>query len=276
MARTRRSPSRFIPLVALVIAGHCCLSFVLSPVPSPALPRGGRATRLTLRAKDDVVDVEVVALTRLEQDIEKQIQEAEAAEKPDKVRDLARLLVLTRASAAAAAWQATTELRDAVSTSVADSLSEFVGKEDYDINDVASKVEAKLTKAVETLDNVYLTPESAKSAPEGSTPIVLSEVVGPVTGQIKEGTKEAVLAFTGKEDYKFGDISKEAAIRAQNAIGNLLGNEEYQFGDLTKSAINKAKDAVTSFTGKEDYQFGDVTKTVLKNVLNWMEKDEKK
>jgi len=277
MVRARRSPSLVIPLVLLYCAGSCCLSFLLAPQALPAVPRGARRCHVALRAKgDEIVDVEVVALAKLEQDIEKQIQEAEEADKPNRVRDLARLLVLTRASAAAAAWQTTSELRDAVSSTVADSLSEFVGKDDYDINDVANEVETKLTAAVETLDNIYLTAEAAKAAPEGSTPIVLSEVVGPVTGQIKEGTKEAVLAFTGKEDYKFGDISKEAAVRAQNAIGNLLGSEEYEFGDLTRAAMGKAKDAVTSFTGKEDYKFGDVTKTVLKNVLDWMEKDEKK
>eukprot|EP00435_Cladocopium_sp_Y103_P052004 s1163_g16.t1 len=49
----------------------------------------------------------------------------------------------------------------------------------------------------------------------------------------------------GKDEYKFGDISKEAAKRAKNA-------EEYKFGDVTKKAVNKAMDAIAGFTGKED------------------------
>eukprot|EP00438_Fugacium_kawagutii_P031205 Skav220800 [mRNA] locus=scaffold150:373141:374376:+ [translate_table: standard] len=149
----------------------------------------------------------------------------------------------------------------------------------------------RVTSAVSKLDNVYLTADAAKSAPEGSTPIVLTDVVRPVAGQMKEAGKEAVLAFTGKEDgkggrgwrwdgggmavadvevagrcggrgedYKFGDISKEAAKRAKNAMANLLGQarcwgltsvEEYQFGDVTKKAMGKAMDAINTFTGKE-------------------------
>jgi len=273
----RRSPS-LLPLAVLLLAGYCSLSFVTCPsARGPA-----RGTRLVLQAKDDgVVDVEVVALSKLEQDIEKRIAEAEKEEKPGRVRDLARLLVLTRTSATAAAWQATTELRETVSTSIADSLREFVGKEDYDINDVAAKVESKVASAVEGLDNVYLTSASAEKAPDGSKPIVIQEIVGPVAGQIKEGTKEALVAFTGKEDYKFGDISKEAATRAHAAISNLVESDEYkELSDKTKEAMSKAKDAakdaLTNFTGKEDYKFGDVTKTVLRNVLNWMEKDDDK
>ena len=50
------------------------------------------------------------------------------------------------------------------------------------------------------LDNVYLTADAAKNAPEGSKVIILTDVVRPVAGQMKEAGKEAVLAFTGKED----------------------------------------------------------------------------
>jgi len=269
-----------LPFALLLLAGTWCLSFVVHPSTRGSVS----AARIAVRAKpakDDVVDVEVVALTKLEQDIEQRIAEAEKDEKPSRVRDLARLLVLTRTSATAAAWQATSELRETVGSTIADSLREFVGKEDYDINDVAAKVESKVTSAVEGMDNVYLTSKSAEAAPEGSKPVVIQEIVGPVAGQIKEGTKEALVAFTGKEDYKFGDISIEAATRAQTAIGNLVESDEYkELSDKTKEAMGKAKDAakeaLASFTGKEDYKFGDVTKTVLRNVLTWMEKDDDK
>ena len=42
--------------------------------------------------------------------------------------------------------------------------------------------------------------------------------------------------------------------------------EEYKFGDVTKQAVNKAMDAVSSFTGKEDYKFGDITKSLLRTL----------
>lgn len=57
-----------------------------------------------------------------------------------------------------------------------------------------------MTSAVSKLDNVYLTADAAKNAPEGSKVIILTDVVRPVAGQMKEAGKEAVLAFTGKED----------------------------------------------------------------------------
>eukprot|EP00439_Symbiodinium_sp_Y106_P069260 s44_g11.t2 len=207
-------------------------------------------------------------------DIEAKIEEADKAEDNSRKSELARLLVLTRTSAAATAWQMTKELKTEVGTSVAAAISEFVGKEDYNIEDVASKVEEKVTSAVKKLDNVYLTADAAKAAPEGSSPIILSQVVKPVAGQIKEGAKEAALAFTGKEEYKFGDISKEAAARAKVAVASLLGKEEYQFGDVTKAAVNKAMDKIADFTGKDGYKFGDITKTLLRKTLDYLEKDE--
>ena len=57
-----------------------------------------------------------------------------------------------------------------------------------------------MSKAVTKLENVYLTAEAAKAAPEGTKAIILTDVVRPVAGQMKEAGKEAVLAFTGKED----------------------------------------------------------------------------
>jgi len=61
-------------------------------------------------------------------------------------------------------------------------------------------LEERVTSAVSKLDNVYLTADAAKNAPEGSKVIILTDVVRPVAGQMKEAGKEAVLAFTGKED----------------------------------------------------------------------------
>ena len=63
-----------------------------------------------------------------------------------------------------------------------------------------------MSSAVSKLDNVYLTAEAAKAAPEGSKPIILTDVVRPVAGQMKEAGKEAVLAFTGKEARWANDL----------------------------------------------------------------------
>ena len=39
---------------------------------------------------------------------------------------------------------------------------------------------------------------------------------------------------TGKDDYKFGDISK-------GALKSVTGKDEYKFGDLSKSLFRKLK-----------------------------------
>ncbi|CAK8999117.1 unnamed protein product [Durusdinium trenchii] len=265
----RRSPLP-VAILATVLAGlHT--SFV-STGARPQL----RTQRVARKAEPEIVDVEASALVKLEEDIEAQIQKAEADQDQSRLTRLSRLLVLTRSSAAATAWQTTKELKSKVASSMASAISEFVGKEDYDINDVATKVEESVSSAVTKLDNVYLTAEAAKAAPEGTTPIILTDVVRPVAGQMKEAGKEAVLAFTGKEEYKFGDISKEAAKRAKSAVANLLGKEEYKFGDVTKAAVNKTMDAIGDFTGKKDYKFGDITKTLLRKALNFLEDDDEK
>lgn len=269
MARSLRRPGTLPLTLALVaLALYSAPSFV--PNAAPTLRGSPRPQRIVRYADPE----EVTALAKLEQDIEAKIEEADKAEDNSRKSELARLLVLTRTSAAATAWQMTKELKTEVGTSVAAAISEFVGKEDYNIEDVATKVEEKVTSAVKKLDNVYLTADAAKAAPEGSSPIILSQVVKPVAGQIKEGAKEAALAFTGKEEYKFGDISKEAAARAKVAVATLLGKEEYQFGDVTKAAVNKAMDKIADFTGKDSYKFGDITKTLLRKTLDYLEKDD--
>ena len=74
--------------------------------PSFVAPRP-RGARVALRAEPEVVDVEAAALVKLEEDIEAKILEAEKAKDQSSMTRLSRLLVLTRSSAAATAWQTT-------------------------------------------------------------------------------------------------------------------------------------------------------------------------
>eukprot|EP00930_Biecheleria_cincta_P001430 TRINITY_DN102574_c0_g1_i1.p1 TRINITY_DN102574_c0_g1~~TRINITY_DN102574_c0_g1_i1.p1 ORF type:complete len:287 (-),score=77.59 TRINITY_DN102574_c0_g1_i1:115-975(-) len=275
---SRRRSSMLTLATACAIA--CCTSHLvfLSAVSTLS---GHRMHRMRRCAAEDpkVVDAEIIrspALARLEEDIETKMAVAREQSDSKRLTELARLLVLAKASEGAAAWQVTAELRETVADTIATALSEFVGKEDYDIQDVAAVVDKKVGAAVSKLDNVYLTKEAAASAPPGTNPVILSEVMAPVVDEMKESAKESVLAFTGKDDYEFGDISKEADRRAKAAIAKLLGKEEYKFGDISKAAAAKAMDAVTSFTGKKDYEFGDVTKTLLRGALNFLEGDDKK
>ncbi|CAE8606331.1 unnamed protein product [Polarella glacialis] len=264
------------------ISLHSCQLFVAVASGFNKLASGPSRARghSVPRRAEEVEVVRSIALVKVEQDIEIKLAEAEKSNDTKRITELARLLVLAKASEGAAAWQSTAELRETVGNSIAKTLSEFVGKENYDINDVAKMVDTRLTTAVSAVENVYLTREAAASAPPGSNPIVLSDVMTPVVAGIAEGVNSGVTAFTGKEKYEFGDISMEADKRAKAAIALMLGKEEYQFGDISKAAAAKTMDAVassvTSFTGKEEYKFGDISKTLLRNALNFLEKDDDK
>lgn len=47
---------------------------------------------------------------------------------------------------------------------------------------------------------------------------------------VAKRTSEGVLNYTGKSDYKFGDISKTFA-------KNITGKDDYEFGDITKKVM---------------------------------------
>ena len=99
------------------------------------------------------------------------------------------------------------------------------------------------------------------------------------------------------EEYKFGDISKEAAKRAKNAVANLLGQERWKgdsfsthlpesdgkiyrlyrktSGNLLFGAFELLKSWVSSdFPNKtgdfpqEEYKFGDVTKKAMNKAMD--------
>ena len=76
---------------------------------------------------------------------------------------------------------------------------------------------------------------------------------------VLEDLKKSTRDFTGKDDYKVGDISKELDSRVKDAVADLRGKEEYELGDLTVVLDGLAKDMVCEMTGKDDYEFGDLS-----------------
>lgn len=79
-----------------------------------------------------------------------------------------------------------------------------------------------------------------------------------------EATKRGITDFTGKDEYKFGDVTKAAFSRVRDGIADFTGKEEYEFGDVTKAVVS-------NFTGKQEYEFGDIAKAAAKKVTG---KDE--
>jgi len=221
-------------------------------------PARGAAGRTTLRAEAEVIDVSDesdgrLALAKLEASLEKQIAEAQASDNPDRLRDLARLLVLAKTAEGIAASEIASDASGSVQQAVADSLAEFVGKEDYEFGDVTKEINRRCAGAVAALDDIYLED---------------------ISREMNLAGQAAVASFTGKEEYEFGDISKEVSTRAKGAVSAFTGKEDYKFGDITKEAMKRGGDAIKDFTGKEEYKFGDITKTVLKNFFGG--DDEKK
>lgn len=257
----RKPPRARLLLHSLLLvagAAWCCQelrAFVLPSSPGAA-PRaahgGGSGGRARLRA--EVVDVQVageetegsLALMKLEKALQAQIAEAKAGDNPDRLRDMARLLVLAKTAEGIAASEITKDASNALQQAVADSLSAFVGKKDYDFQDVTQEINNRFKKVSDKLENLYL---------------------DDIAREMDLASQAAIASFTGKEEYQFGDITKEVGVRAKSAVADFTGKKEYQFGDITKAAMQKGGDAIKQFTGKEEYQFGDISKTVFKKLF---------
>ena len=56
-------------------------------------------------------------------------------------------------------------------------------------------------------------------------------------------------------------MSKEIAKRTKDGVANFTGKSEYKFGDITKTAFK-------NYTGKDEYEFGDVTKKLMGNLFS--------
>lgn len=75
--------------------------------------------------------------------------------------------------------------------------------------------------------------------------------------------KIAAEKITGEEQHDAGAAAKvvlaEAAKGKSEVIKDITGKEEYKFGDLTRAGIKE-------ISGKEDYEFGDLTKAAATRV----------
>lgn len=80
----------------------------------------------------------------------------------------------------------------------------------------------------------------------------VSEVGVRLTERAAQGVADGVRNYTGKKDYRFGDLTEETVHR-------VTGTDEYKFGDLTKGALK-------SVTGKEEYKFGDLSKSLFRKL----------
>ena len=95
------------------------------------------------------------------------------------------------------------------------------------------------------------------------TSLVGAGSLGSLTAQLSRVSSltDLVRTVTGRADYEFGDLTKEALSQLSDStaksIQQLTGKDSYEFGDLTRAAVSAASSAAAG------YQFGDVTKGVL-------------
>eukprot|EP00931_Biecheleriopsis_adriatica_P002100 TRINITY_DN10274_c0_g1_i1.p1 TRINITY_DN10274_c0_g1~~TRINITY_DN10274_c0_g1_i1.p1 ORF type:complete len:270 (-),score=40.32 TRINITY_DN10274_c0_g1_i1:209-1018(-) len=97
-----------------------------------------------------------------------------------------------------------------------------------------------------------------------------------------DAARRGITDFTGKDEYKFGDLTKAAFSKftesANSGIANYTGKDTYEFGDLTKATLSKytgnasyqfgdiTKATVSKITGKQEYEFGDITRTAIGKI----------
>jgi len=249
--RCRRPVQITMSLMALgflIIDGsvHGSLNFS----PAVRVQSRTRPAIVAMKAEGDVIDVSAedgqMALVKVEQALEKQIAAAKSGDNPERLRDLARLLVLAKTAEGIAVAETTSDLTGKAQTAIAETLADFVGKENYEFGDVTKEIKSRTSKAVAALDDIYF-EDIAKEM----------ELAG----------QAAVTSFTGKEEYEFGDISAEVSARAKSSVLSFTGKEDYKFGDITKEAVKRGGDAIKDFTGKDDYKFGDITKTAFNKLF---------
>lgn len=85
---------------------------------------------------------------------------------------------------------------------------------------------------------------------------------GDLTKEVSRRIQDRVEEFTGRP-YEFGDISRAVEANRKQWVQDFLGSEaaeNYRFGDISRKALSK-------WTGKDEYQFGDVTKKVLGDLF---------
>ena len=65
---------------------------------------------------------------------------------------------------------------------------------------------------------------------------------------VRESINANVADFIGKDDYKLGDVSKEADARIKGMVADLRGKDEYELGDLSIALDTLVKEEVREMT----------------------------
>lgn len=158
-------------------------------------------------------------------------------------------------------------ISEEVESRIMDEVAKMRGKDAYESGDLVAAMGSVAKLAVQEVTGIAeYEAKEAKARVETALAAFTgkeSYEFGDVSRELDRRVKERVSDFTGKPDYTFGDISAEIERRRKEWVRDFLGQdaaENYQFGDITKQAMRK-------LTGKSEYEFGDVSKSLLGKIL---------
>mmetsp|Transcript_14588 Transcript_14588/g.40220 ORF Transcript_14588/g.40220 Transcript_14588/m.40220 type:complete len:237 (-) Transcript_14588:1488-2198(-) len=89
----------------------------------------------------------------------------------------------------------------------------------------------------------------------------LSNTIQSTIDDIQQKTND----FTGSEEYKIGDVSKEIDRRVKEGISSMREKDEYELGDFILAMDEMSKSMVEEMTGKP-YESGDLTVAIDQNI----------
>lgn len=117
-------------------------------------------------------------------------------------------------------------------------VTDFTGKDDYEVGDLSETVTEKSEQAVNKLVNGVWS---------------LVEGVGDLTLKVEEGVNQV----TGK-------------------VNQITDKAEFALGDVVKKTGSKVNEAVCDFTGKEKYEVGDISRKIEQIYSDMNPKDDDK
>ena len=84
---------------------------------------------------------------------------------------------------------------------------------------------------------------------------------------VRESAKKNVRDFTGKDEYKIGDVSKELDARVKGMVAEYRNKDEYELGDLSIALDTMAKEEVKKMTGKDECKYPQHSKCTVASPL---------
>jgi len=161
-------------------------------------------------------------------------------------------------------------------------VNQFTGKDAYKVGDISKELVRRVASGDFTLDDLFMLLkalaifEASISSVSGFLPVKLiidllnfslaNDVAGRVSSALAiELDKRLKGALLGDENYKLGDATKRTIA---NAVKAYTGKDEYSFGDITNTVVSSFAEEDTSGTVKDRPKIGLTSSKELEPSLN--------